>query len=196
MRIRAVTLLELLIAVILFSLVALGFYSVDLFSRNQILSAEHKAQVQNEVSITLDNITKNVARAIGDINNPAIVITAISGHNALLVWVDYNNNGSRDSGDKQIAFVYNGSPNYELCYYSNFTDSPASYEVIGNKIRPDFGTDTAQPTYISYAAGNNYLTAQVSACWNPSGAPDACGTAKNPQVVMWATVKMPSVSLN
>ena len=183
---RAVTLLELLVAVILFSTIAVGFYSIDIFSRNQVLSAQRQIQVQNEVSIALEHITKNVILAIGCTALPGraqypVDFSPIGGETGFSVYIDGDRNGIwGTAGDYWIAYRYHAAT-YELWYYPNYSLDPSSYEIVASKISAaTFGTT------------DNYIVATITACWNPAG---ACGTLQNPQVVMTAHAKMPAVSL-
>jgi len=70
MKIKAVTLLELLIALALMSLVVLASASIEVFSRHTVINSDRKAQVQNEITSVLEHIGKNVKRAVGDQSAP------------------------------------------------------------------------------------------------------------------------------
>ncbi len=220
---RAITLLELLVSLVLLSLVILYFSGIESISRQDLFNTDHKIKVQNEVSYVLDHLAANITGrsrlntgtgqmqayggAIGNTQissqSPIDTTSGISGcNNAIKIWIDYNNNGQIDSGDKQIAYCYSPAPNYQIWYYSNYTDNPTSsgYEVLtGNRIRPDFSSNTSQNTYVVYSTANNYLDVQITGCWDPTqadGSRNACGTANNPSVTMHAYIKMPSVSTN
>jgi hypothetical protein len=188
---------------VLISVVVLGFFSIELFSRTHLLGTDRMTRLQNEISYLLGHMTKNIigtnvsGGAIGDINQPAVTIATIDGVNALLIWVDSNNNGYRDTDDKQIAYKYRGAPDYQIWFYPDYTDNPASYEVITQKkICPDFSTDPSKPTHINYSPQDNYIDVQVTVCWDPDGSPNACGTLDNPSIKMLTRIKMPSVSTN
>jgi len=200
---KSLTLIEMLLAMALISVVVLGFFAIDLFSRNHLLGTDRQARLQNEISHLLGHMTKNIigtdsrGGAIGDINQSPVEIGAIDADNALLVLVDWNNNGYRDAGDKQIAYRYRGDPDYQMWFYPDYTYSPAFYEVITQKkIRPDFSTNTSKPTHINYSPADNYLDVQITVCWDPDENPNACGTLNNPSVKMITRIKMPSVSTN
>jgi len=200
---KSLTLIEVLLAMALISVVVLGFFAIDLFSRNHLLGTDRQARLQNEISYLLGHMTKNIigtdsrGGAIGDINQSAVTLTNIGGDNFLLAWVDYNNNGYYDAGDKQIAYRYRGPPDYQMWFYPDYTDSPASYEVITQKrLCPDFSVDAGKPTHINYSPADNYLDVQITVCWDPAEIPNACGTLDNPSVKMITRIKMPSVSTN
>lgn len=198
---KGVTLVELLIAVVIFSLIVVGFSNIDTFSRYYVISSDRRAKLQNDASYVLEHMEKNITGtntlggAIGDINQPPVNLTTIGGDNAITVWIDANINGTRDASDKQIAYRYSPASNYEIWYYPNYTDAPAAYEVItSKKIRPDFSSSIAQPTYCTYNSANNYIEVQITACWDPDGSPTACGGLDNPAFVIKNRIYMPAVS--
>lgn len=67
-----ITLIELLVAIILLSVVALAVGNIDLFSRHHLLSSDRRLKLQNELSFTLEHISKNVYQGVGDANNPPL----------------------------------------------------------------------------------------------------------------------------
>jgi hypothetical protein len=178
---RSVTLIELLIAISLVGFLIIGISTIDNFARFHLMSSNRRSQIQNQTSYLLEHMAKNM---IGR----ETITSGISGDSAVKVYIDYDSNGQRDSNDKQIAYRYRGSGgNYEVWYYSNYTDNPASYVVITNKI---IGFS---PTY---DPSNNYFEMEITACWDPDGAPYACGTSDNPQIAIKTQIKMPAVSAN
>jgi prepilin-type N-terminal cleavage/methylation domain-containing protein len=72
---KAVTLLELLIAIVLLSVVTIGISSIDIFSRSHVLSSQRRTTLQNEASFVLGHMTKEITRAIGNTRiDPAVVL--------------------------------------------------------------------------------------------------------------------------
>jgi hypothetical protein len=196
-QIKSVTLIEVLIAMITFSIIILYFTAIESIGRSDLLNADRRAKVQNEAIFLLEHITKNITgtgarggaignTVIGDtsINGqiPVKIDSATFGDNALFVWTDYldpitpTNIGKRDTGDKQIAYRYRpdtASPTtdrYQMWYYDNYTNYPDSPEVItGNRIRGDFDSNcSANHTCVTYDPSKNYLYIQVTACWDPT----------------------------
>ena len=203
---KGLTLIELLIAICIFALIIIGFSSIDTFSRYHVITSDRRAKLQNDASYVLGHMAKNLTGtgtsggAVGDANNYPVQPTNISGNNGITFRVDSNNNGKLDGSDKQIAYTYSAA-NYQIWYYSNYTDYPDSYEVLTQQnpvtgyshIRPNFSSDISQPTYRSYSSANNYIEVQIGACWTPSS--DAtCGTADNPSLSMKNRIYMPAVS--
>lgn len=59
------TLLELLIAIILLSIVVLGVSSIDFFSRAHLISSDRRVKLQNELSYCLEYMTKGIMLGTG-----------------------------------------------------------------------------------------------------------------------------------
>jgi hypothetical protein len=207
---QSLTLIELIISLVLMVFIILGFYNIESFCHNNLLVSVRRARIQNDASLVLGHMTKNLlgavvqghvtGGAIGDLNQPepAIALAVIGIDNALKIWVDYNANGKREDStiDKQVAYAFNLANN-EIRYYPNYTDNPAAFEVITqHTIRPDFSNNIAQPTHLTILAPN-LLEIQISACWDPNAAaPNDCGSANNPTVRMITRVNLPAVSAN
>ena len=68
----AVTLLELIIACILLGLIVITVSTVGLFSHAQVLSADRRAQVQNEAAYVLEHMGKFVMQGVGDATHEPI----------------------------------------------------------------------------------------------------------------------------
>lgn len=188
-RLKAVTLLELLIAITLLAVIVVAFTSIDVFTRFHVLSADRRAKIQNEVSFVLEHMNKNIAQAIGNRNALPINRTNFQDYSALRIRIDSNNDGRLNlTSDLQIAYAYNPSGN-QILYFNN-TSNPTIYETISSgEITSNFNT-----TYVIYSSQNNYLDITMDACWKPLNPP--CGTSDNPSVTMNATIIMPSVSTN
>jgi len=73
------SLIELLVTMILMSLVILGFFSIDSFSRHHVISSDKRVKVQNEISYALEYMSKYVQQSVGDFNNPPITVYPTSG---------------------------------------------------------------------------------------------------------------------
>lgn len=173
-----ITLLELLIAVSLLSLLMIGFSGIELFSRYQVVSSDKRTRVQNEAAHVVEHMSKNLVNAIGDRND--FPVTAI-GTDGVRIRVDSPApNGRLDAADIEIA--------YELLatnimrYYQNF---PADFETISQKI-----------SNFTWTVVDNSLEVVVTACDDPDGNPFACGTTDNPAAEITTRIRMPSVSTN
>lgn len=198
---QAVTLVELLVAVALLSVIMLAVTNIDIFSRFQLLSSERRMVVQNEAQYVLEHITKEVSKAIGSTVLPGQIplrAQLVGTDNGLLVFVDLNGTGDgpgdgiwSTSGDRWRLYRYKNSSapsadRYQLWYYTNYPTS--GIEVIARKVSafpiPAFDTAT------------NSVNVSITTCWDPAATTSACGTSGNPSVTMNTTIKMPSVSTN
>jgi len=190
---KSVTLLELLIAIALLGILLLAFTSIDLFSRYHVRNEDIRMQLQNEASSVIEHMSKEVVKAIGSTvisGQEPVDLTAISGDTAIKVYIDYNQDGQRNAGDRWIAYRYSMTVNpdqqYQIWYYPNYVTSPNTYEVIARRISSFTRSVTA-----------NYVFVEVHACNIPcrEGQPGCnCGTRDNPLVEMRAQMKMPAVS--
>ena len=200
---KGVTLLELLIAISIFALIVVGFSSIDTFSRYHLITSDKKAKLQNDASYVLEHMAKEINKAIGDVNQaPIDTSTKIAGDDAIRAWIDYNQNGKRDTypTDRQIAYRFTdatGPPSgqYQIWYYSSCVGpncnlaGSSSPEVISSKISlADLGS--------TYSSGNDYVEVQLTACDDPDGSPVACGGLDNLSVNMKNRISMPAVSTN
>ncbi|MBU4346464.1 MAG: hypothetical protein KKH29_03965 [Candidatus Omnitrophica bacterium] len=188
---KSVTLLELLIAITLIGLVALGFSSIDLFSRHHVLTADRRAQIQNDVSYVLDHMAKEINKAIGNrviTGEDPIDLDNIAGDIAIRIYVDLAADGQSPGdgqigtqGDRWRAYRFNGVAN-QIWYYSDY---PGSYEVISRKI-----LDFAPSSIVS----DNFVEITVTARCDPTDTTSSI--IDNPSITMSTRIKMPSVSTN
>jgi len=189
---QSLTLFELLIAIVLLSLMVLGFASIDLFSRHHVLTSERRAQVQNEVSFVLEHMAKNLSQAIGSSSNPGIDVD-MPNRRIRVRW-DRNSNGRPDDNGPNdwIVYIYNPGTR-EIGYNESYSPPPGwpatTWVVISNRI--------ITPFTINYIPGNNYVDIDpLTACWDPASTTWSCGAPDNPTVTMRTRIKMPSVSTN
>jgi len=210
---RAVTLMELMVAIILLSMIVLYFSALEQIGRRTTLLAERKAQVQNDASYVMEHMRQQILKTIGyknmDISgtniNPIFIVSTGGGKRKLIkFWYDRDQDGQyngdnaahdwigcysvRQGGNDRVTFD-NHANNY------NTNGACGGGETLSSRIT----SLTTQPVSIQRAPfdlSSNYITLTVTACWNPSAG--TCGNEKadNPQVTMQTTVTMPSVSLH
>lgn len=212
--IKAVTLLELLISIMLFSVVILAVSSVDLLSNWQVMSADRRVKVQQEVAVALEHMTKELGKAIGNESiygqDTVAKTQTIDADSAIWAYIDYGNppNGQRDDvNDRWIVYRFTGSTGnpdtqFRLRYCPECAnipcticnpDWPTSASLVSRNIAGFTVTKPANPL------NKNYITAQVTACWDATTADlvaNPNGTVDNPCVRMDTTIKMPAVSTN
>ncbi len=147
---KAFTLVELLIAIVLLGIIVLSISSIEVFSRNQLFSADIRAKIQNEGSFLLEHMTKYIGRTIGnaDTNPNKLIYTHDSADTktkTVAVFIDANGNGKRDSNDHWIAYEF-FVDNYTLkfCYDAGneatvpncpYTACTGTWEILSTKIR-------------------------------------------------------------
>ncbi|HTZ11410.1 MAG TPA: prepilin-type N-terminal cleavage/methylation domain-containing protein [Candidatus Margulisiibacteriota bacterium] len=197
-----VTLVELVVSVVLMSLLVLSYFQIDNFSRLQVLGSDRKAKLQSEVSICLEQLTKDAARAIGDINSnhAAATVSPVSGDYALRIWVDSNPDGMRiddlsnPSHDQEVAYRFTGasgasSDRYQVWYYPQCVG--ANCDQAGS-----VGPEVLSRHIVSFAVScypalpNNNLDITISARWDPENSV----SIDNPAVNMRTRLTMPAVS--
>lgn len=183
-----ITLMELLIAIVLLSVVVLAVSSIDLFSRYHVITSDRRARLQNELSYTLEHMTKEISKAVGNrqVQNP-INITTIQGYPGIAIYTDSDRNGQ---ADLWIAYIfYNVTPYYEIRYCSNCSDGWCStcnilpLTTIARRIQ----TFTPADNNLT-----NYIDVNITGRWQP--ALDV--SVDNPEITMRTRIKMPSVTIH
>lgn len=199
-KLKAVTLIELVIAVILLSVISLAVSNIDTFSRFQVISSEHRAVIQNELQYTLERMAKQVSRSIGNEKIDGARNVTNASVTDLLAFIDANNDGARDASDYWVAFRFPqpaGSNNLNFCGQCSGPTCGSclvDWEVLSNHVQGANFIESRNATDGTLL--NNAVSVNITACWDPDGAPFACGTPNNPSVNMNTTIKMPSVSTN
>lgn len=181
MKKAAVTLLELLVALILLSILVLSISSVVNFSRYHVINADKRARVQNDVSFVLAHMRKSVQRGIGDTNNPPLVTIA----NGFKVRVDNNTPGNYND-DRWLNYALSANTLSFSCTQVS-ASSPAcpAAENLSTKIVSGavFAAIPAVPASgFNYYFRDNDTTLEVAivARYDPASAV----SADNPEVIM------------
>ena len=68
---KSLTLIELMIAVSLLSVLVLAFSGLELFSRRQVVTVDRQVVMQNEASLAFDHMSKYVQQGVGNPGNTA-----------------------------------------------------------------------------------------------------------------------------
>lgn len=89
---NAVTLLELILAITFLSVIVLGINSIYYFSHFQTVNTERRAWLQNQLSLTVEHMRREIGKAIGNealyTANSVIDTSNIAGQTAIKVYVD------------------------------------------------------------------------------------------------------------
>ncbi len=201
-HIRAVTLLELTVAISFLAIIVLGVNSIYYFSHSRYASIDRTASLDNEVGLLIDHMRKEMALAIGNETlfgaDTVIKTTSISGDNAIWFCVDSSGNCQSNAAD-WAAYRFRGSPNYQIwfcpqCLNASCRRCVDAWGTVANDtIASNISSFSLQP---AKPAGtlltNNYVTVRISSCWNPSQAPGV----DNPCITKDTLIGMPSVSIN
>jgi Tfp pilus assembly protein PilW len=212
-NLKAITLMELLIAVILMTIVVLGLTNIDFFSRFHLISADRRANLQNEVSYILEHMVRQISQAIGNeaINGPDSVISTDDNASRTLmrIYIDASGNGQREvpqnnpnpTDDHWISYRYQkqGNNRYTMeycsrCRQDNCNNCMDSEEVLSSENIANF--DPGKPSGSTLI--NNSITVQVTGCWDPAIdlTANPNGTTDNPCIAMNGRIEMSSVSTN
>lgn len=130
--------MELLIAIVLFSIIVLGLSNIDIFSRLHVISSDRRAQLQNELSNALEHMGKRVIQGVGDqgqaANRPIQQRVANDGFR---VRVDPNQTLQDLNDDLWLNYVLNGNTLSSTCTQIS-ADSPACppNEILSTHIMP------------------------------------------------------------
>ena len=73
-NIKGITFVELLISLIVVSIMVLSFYSLETYGHRQVMIADRRVKVQNDLAYALEHMSKYIQKANGNTNNPAIEI--------------------------------------------------------------------------------------------------------------------------
>ena len=114
---RSITLVELLIAMLLVGIVLVGIATLENYTRFHLISSQRRVELQNELSFILEDMSKNIIRATGDINDSGIEdLVPIDGSIGFRVRIDDNT--------PPTPSKYND-------------DTTIRYTLVGNEIRKD-----------------------------------------------------------
>lgn len=215
---KSVTLLELLIAIVLLSIVVLGLTSIDFFSRNNVVNADIRARLQNKVYLALEHMRKNIILAIGNENldgaDQVVDIsdtTEVDEKARMKVFTDVNLDGVRQTpvgpppavgDDHWVVYNWFGEQGaaanwFQLRYCSycrnkqcNGANCAAGWQVVSSNV---INFIPIKPSSV------NYVDVEMTVClhpeWNYDANPD-CGAPDNPQTTMRTRILLPSVSVN
>ena len=199
---HSLTLVELLLASALVGFLLLGITYFETFARDHLTVLDRRIRVQNEVSRTLEHMSKNLSRGIGDVSRfPVFIWNDTPGASATSfgAFVDTNQNSRRDDPSIDLAQFYMWTsnqaifPNYE--YVIMYLDgcepgleclsiclgAVGNCEVIARRI-----------FNFNVAPIDNCIEIQITGRWDPTQSV----SLGNPEVTMQARIKMPSVSTN
>ena len=188
-RRSGLNLIELIMSMVLMSLVLLAFFSIDLFSRNHVISSDRRAKVQNEISYAIGDMSKYVQQSIGDYNNPPIVrYPAAGAQTGFQVRLDLNNPRTpRDLlDDSWVIFYLNGNQLIRILPgYPNETLSSRVSGIFVANVMPDYPTEGF---YVRIADQGMSVDVGLVGRYDPA----ATANSDNPQIAMKTRLVSPS----
>ena len=198
---KSVSLVELLIASALIVLIAVGFTSIDIFSRHHVLNAERRVKMQNELAYALETVNKAVARGVVDLAYPP----GDPAHSPLVLLADgFQVKVDNDSTSTPWDFT---SINFTLKPAPSGNDNYLKYQVgaepeetLASHILPgvNFGSLPSPPTkptnglYVKLLNNGTMIEIALVARWKPNEAE----SIDNPQVSMKSIISARSSAIN
>jgi Tfp pilus assembly protein PilV len=186
---KAITLIELLIALVLLSLIVLGIDSINYFSSSHIATSSRRMMLQNQVAYCLNHMSKYVSQGIGDFSNPPLWAV---GTNGFRVRIDPNRTPSVLTDDLFYSYTLTGNALTFSCSQASGSSPacPAS-EVLSNlhiipgvalnQTMPDNPPDaTIKGMYINFS--NSFSAVEVGLIVREE--PSLSVRLSNPQVQM------------
>lgn len=136
---RAVTLVELIIALMLLGLLMAGILGVESYARFHLLTSERYSELQNVAAICMERIVKDIKQGVGTIDDPAVPIDIVRTNapfcndTELQIRWDSNGNGQVDRTDASTHPLVDGDTLSR--YVINTLNDTLEYY-------PDYGRDT------------------------------------------------------
>lgn len=205
MRDQATTLIELIIAMFLMGLIILTVFSIDIYSRSNVITSDRRVKLQNGASYVLDQIQKTMigtkwkGGVVGNTKESSMPYKGLDVlASSLNLTIDSNANGKADTGDTVVTYSYDSTAK-AISYFENATF--VEYLSPG-VIMPPFNLVSSfvpGTTAYMYTPNSNHISIQVSACWNPATADivnEPNGTIDNPCISMRTGIVMPSLTTN
>lgn len=197
--IKAVTLIELMISIMVVAIMVLSFFSLQSFSSRQVMNADRRSKVQNSLSSCLDHMSKYVQQATGDKTTLPIQMLA----NGFKVDYDCKRTPSNLADDVWISYTLTGHNLSVVCTGANcgtgaLPEDPCkavstTSEVLSTRIASNFSdvSPSALPSplvngfTISRATLGNFIDIGLVGLYDPTQAKSTGAVGfQNPQVEM------------
>lgn len=188
-----ITLFEALVAVVLLLIIIVTLNSINLFGHFQVLSSSRRARIQNDATILLNHMERQVAGAIGNeaiSGADSVVIVDVHSPNQNKDYISFLTDTDQDgAGDTWKSYQWRTTKEIFFCPQCNTPACPAcpgnADVLVAENITAFSGAKPGNPL------ADSFITVSITKCWNPAG---TCGTLDNPQVAMNTTLRLPMVS--
>ena len=175
----AVSLVELLLAIVLMSFILLVAHNLHIFSSGELTDSMKWSRVKKDASYVLEHMAKNIILAIGNVNDPVNPPVRFPDDKTLVIFIDFNKDGKISPGDREIAYEFD-TDSKEIWFYPDY--SGTDRERLSQRVH-DF----------DFSRNENFIDVEITTCWRPG---DNCGDPDNPKVEIKTRIIMPSVSFN
>ncbi len=186
--IKSITLIELLVSIVILSIMVLIIYGIYTFSHSQVLNADRRTKVQNELTYALEHMSKYVQQANGDTNNPPIKVypNPPETQTGFQVRVDFNNPQTPSSlaDDAWISYYLSGNILTAAC---SGTGCPFVSEALSNRVIANFidGIMPNSPTdgfYVKIDSSGSLVDIGLVGRYKPTEDTSLATRFTNPQV--------------
>lgn len=200
---RAVTLVELIVSIVIVSIMVLTVYSIYSYSQGQVLNAERRTKVQNELGFAMEHMSKYVQQANGDTLNPPIKLypNAVT-PTGFQARVDFNDpqTPSDLTDDAWVSYTLSTNTLSTACTpeaagtCGSFVNETLSDKVIANFISGTMPNNPANGFYVSIDASGNIAEVGLVGRFKPTEAVTTATRLLNPQVELKAKMLSNSAS--
>jgi Tfp pilus assembly protein PilV len=114
-NIKAISLIELLISIMVVGIMFLSFFGLETFSYKQILSADRRTKVQNSLAYCLEHMSKYVQQANGNFSRNAIQYYGTTGFSVYVDLVTAGHTFNDTSDDSEIRYTLSGNTLTATC---------------------------------------------------------------------------------
>ena len=196
-NIKSITLLELLMALVIMSIMVLSFYSMQSFSSKELVTANRRTKIQNNLTYCLEHMSKYVQQANGNSGRKAIQYypgPTATGATGFKVYVDFNN-PQTPSDPTDDAFVYYTLSTNTLSVGCTGANCPSIAEALSTKIVHNFNnsllpavgpTDNTDGFYVVVDPLGNFVDVGLVGRYYPDAAhvPTLQTRSQNPQIAI------------
>jgi len=205
-RESGLNLIELIMSMVLMSLVLLGFFSIELFSRHHVISTDKRAKVQNEISYAIEHMSKYVQQANGGPSRNAIRYypgPSSVGATGFRVYIDLNSlqtpsvftdDGWIDYTLSSNTLIATCTPNGGSCPFTspeNLTAPSPNGKIIAGVVADNTMPQTpSNGFYIRITNQGMAVDVGLAGRYNPALA----DTPDNPQISMKTRLVCPSAA--
>lgn len=187
--IKAITLIELNVCLVTISIILLTIYGIYTYTHGNVLNAERRARVHNELSFALEHMSKYVQQGNGNTANPPITAYPASGtQTGFRVRCDFNNPPTPSSltDDAWVNYSLSGNTLSTSCTGTcgSFVAENLSGRIISGFVSGIMPNNPTNGFYVSIDASGNIVEVGLVGRYNPSQAYAVSTKLLNPQVEM------------